>query len=57
MKFGHLTYDPLIWLKVTSKASTASKRKGVKFFFAKKSLNVPNVKLFSKFFFQHFGAF
>ena len=26
------------------------------FFFGKKSLNVLNVKLFSKFFFQHFGA-
>ena len=26
----HLTYDPLIWLKVTSLSSTASKRKGVK---------------------------
>ena len=25
-----MTYDPLIWLKVTSLSSTASKRKGVK---------------------------
>ena len=49
MRCGHLTYDPWIWLKVTSLSSTASKRKGVNFFFAKKSLNVPYVKMFSIF--------
>ena len=27
---GHLTYDPWIWLKVTSMASTASNRKNAK---------------------------
>ena len=27
---GNLTYDPSIWLKVTSLSSTASKRKGAK---------------------------
>ena len=35
MRCGHLTYDPWIWLKVTSLSSTASKRKGVKFFLKK----------------------
>ena len=30
MRCGHLTYDPWIWLKVTSMASTASIRKNAK---------------------------
>ena len=30
MRCGHLTYDPWIWLKVTSMASTASNRKSAK---------------------------
>ena len=30
MRCGHLTYDPWIWLKVTSMASTASNRKNAK---------------------------
>jgi hypothetical protein len=32
---GNLTYDPSIWLKVTSLSSTASKRKGAKKNYAK----------------------
>ena len=36
LRCGHLTYDPWIWLKVTSLSSTASKRKGVIFFLQKR---------------------
>ena len=30
LSIGHLIYEPSIWLKVTSLASTASNRKGAK---------------------------
>ena len=54
MRCGNLTYDPWIWLKVTSMASTASVLNGCKKIFAKESLNVPNVKVLSIPFFQRF---
>ena len=40
MRCGHLTYDPWIWFKITSMASTASNRKSVK--------NQQNMGLFGK---------
>ena len=50
MRCGHLTYDPWIWLKVTSLSSTASVLNECKKIYATESLNVHNVKILSIFF-------
>ena len=52
MRCGHLNYDTWIWLKITSLSSAASVLNGCEKIFAKESLNVPNVKVLSIFFFQ-----
>ena len=52
---GNLTYDPSIWLKVTSLSSVASKRERVQKNHAKKEFECTYVKMFS-FFFSMFLA-
>ena len=57
MRYGHLTYDPWIWLKITSLSSTASVLNECKKIYAKESLNVHNVKILSIFFSNVFSLF
>ena len=53
---GNLTYDPLIWSKVTSLFSTASKKKGAKKY-AKKEFECTKCKDTFNFFPKDFGSF